>query len=270
MTLTKNLDSDKFSELLRLVSDGLETEAQDWFLQNIGNNKVLEKNLVNRILNTPYFFSVRTFSHNPEFLDREKKRRELCVLNLLSLENQLKLFSSLAIEEPKIEHFSLLKVDGKTIKKIIGDKRISYTITNLFHNEEFLELEKIFNHFSHNFLDDKTNIAFFHYKEDHSHGLFSFNIVEEAFSPKFNIAVAYTDSKKEFLDKHGVLLPTVLEVEKVKELLLAAIESDAIGGRDSFKEKVVTLTKPYLAIKARLDLEDALPTKKTTSGLSKV
>lgn len=264
------LDKSRFMELSTLVRYGLEEDIDKWFKKYIKDSKELESDLTSQILNSVYFFSFSIDSIDKSHIENESIKRELMILKRLSLKNQLALFAPTVIDTPKYKHFEALKVTKESFEDFTKEPKIIFAITKLFHMEKFDDLDKITKLFNHNFLEQKSNMVIFNYVEDYTHGSFFTEIKEPLFSPKYNLAISYSDNKMDYLNKYNIPLPTVEEIEIFHKELLGTIQNDPWLDKESFKEKINLLLTNYIPIKSHLDLEKNLQVNTKTNTKLKV
>ena len=263
------IEQNNFRELVNLVNLGLEEDISNWFKSNnINKNIKTEDELTLKILNTPYFFSFNSNSFLKSFIENETTRRELSVLDNLSLKNKLILMSSMLINNIDYRHFSLIKNTKKNIEILKDSDKVNRLITKLFHEEKFSDIEKITKKFGFEFLEQSSKIVSFHYKDKSSHGCFYLEIKEPLFSPKFEIAINFTESKKKFLDKSKLSLPTIKEIEQLKELMFNNIINDPLKqNRLDLIEKINESFSLYVKYKNYYNINESLLNKHNNKRL---
>ncbi len=251
----KNKNDPDFLELCQHVNHGYESFIADWFNKHeISRKPKLQKELALRILNSYYFFSFQTTSTNMSFIKNETLRRELAVLQHFKLENQLILFSPACIDDVGSSHFSVIKKSKKNKEILKESSKLVFIATRLLSEEKFEDIKKINKFLGWNVLEQKSNVAFFHYKEKNSRGCFSMEIDEPLFCPKFEAAFNFTESKKDFLNSLGINLPTLEESWKMHDLILAGLKKDPFLNREESVNKVQEFISIYSKQKLFLDL----------------
>lgn len=253
----KNLQ--EFKELISFVFNGEYEEIDKWFLKHkISRRPALERELTLNILNSTYFFSFRTLSTSLKEIDEQSTKREVAILKNLKCENQIRLFGIASIDEVNHRHFEVIKLTKKNKEILLNSSSVCAVFTKLFNQENFVELEKIEDLLKRPLLEQNSKGVTFHYKERSSRGTHYFNIDEPIFSPKYDIVFNYSDSKKHYLDKKGIFLPTIEDVDKVHMLILKNINERQNLWRIEDVEKINLAIKSYKIQKSYLDLSNNL------------
>lgn len=268
----KDRNCPEFSELKKFVFEGEYEEIDNWFQKHqISKKPSLEHDLILRILNEHYFFSFHCSSTSRNFIEKERRDREITILKNFKCENQLRLFGISAIEEVTHEHFKVFKLTPKNKELIQNSASFSYVITKLFNDENFDELNKISDILKMQVLDQKSEGATFFYREQYSRGSMHFKVGQlVSFSPKFDLIFNYTDAKKDYLDSKGIQLPTIEEAATIHHEMLHDVASRNQGLIKDDAEKIENAVNSYKIQKNYLDLKGNLQDSNKTTKKIKI
>lgn len=245
-----------FRKLKSLIFEGNYSEIDNLF-KKMSLSEKDEDDLILRMLNDTFLFSFRAYSTDIQQVKQERLNREIAVLKNFRIENQLKLFNISAIEELNHKHLEVIELSNNNKEIIKNSSNMIYAITDIFNNENFEELDKIFNILPINLLENKINGVVFHRKENGSTGSSYFKLNENLFSPKFNIVSIYSDKKKEYLLKKNIALPTIEEVDYLKLKIIEYMNTNQYFRQDDINNVEIAYSN-YITQKSYLDLNNEL------------
>lgn len=265
------IDEKQFSKLCTLVKLGLVDDISNWFDEYIKNDEKLEKDLAIKILSNNYFFSFESTSFNKEYLNKETLIRELAILSKLKIQNQLIVLSSTTLNNINFAHFSVIKNTKENVDILLKSNIVSEIITKLFHEEKFQDIDKINKKFGVNFLEMLGSRVTFAHEEQYSKGTFFLDLKENnIFSPKHDILFSFKNSKREYLRKNNIKLPSIEEARNIKQAMLYELANNSWIDRKDFREKIESFLKTYIINKTYEDLHNDLPILKNTNKKLKV
>ena len=262
-----------FLELRRYFQNGEYQKIDKWFERNkISENPELESRVVEKIINSPNFFSFNCFVFNNEYVNNEKTKREIAILKNLSLKNQLILLSPAGIDEVNSDHFKVIKLTPENRKILESSEKIAFITTKFFWSENFAEIDKIQEILGFNVMEQKVKtVIFCKGKPYSSNGATYLQISKSIFSPKCDIIFNFSEEKRKFLEERNITLPSIEETDILYDEIKKSIKNNEYYSvYKNIEEKLDQSFNEYKAVKLSLDLENKLQVKNDTRKKIKV